>query len=127
MLGTPRLFNFADMITPLLWLLAALVAVALLTWAIWYVFSPNGPRHMRRHIEFSTELRNDHGFVGVDMTPSRLVGAEGFALTDMRPAGKIVIDGQKPLDAVAVMDFINAGCRVKVTRYENAQLYVEQL
>ena len=82
---------------------------------------------MRRHIEFSTELRNDHGFVGVDMTPSRLVGAEGFALTDMRPAGKIVIDGQKPLDAVAVMDFINAGCRVKVTRYENAQLYVEQL
>ena len=80
----------------------------------------------RRHTDLTTELRNDDGFVGVDMAPVRYVGHEGVAVTDMRPAGKVQIAGET-LDAVAVMGFIHAGTRVKVTRYENAQIYVKTL
>ncbi len=43
----------------------------------------------------------------------------------MRPAGKVEINGET-LDAVAVMGFIHAGTRVKVTKYENAQIYVKE-
>ena len=113
------------MTTTLLWIFGILIAVAIVTWGVWYIFSPRAPKSMRRHMEFSTELRNDHGFIGVDMAPSELIGIEGFAITDMRPAGKVAVEGRKPLDAVAVMGFISAGSKVKVTRYENAQLYVE--
>ena len=94
--------------------------------AIWYLTSSHGPKWVRRHTDLTTELRNDDGFVGVDMAPVRYVGHEGVAVTDMRPAGKVQIAGET-LDAVAVMGFIHAGTRVKVTRYENAQIYVKTL
>ena len=59
------------------------------------------------------------------MQPVRYVGHEGVAVTDMRPAGKVDIRGER-LDAVAVTGFIHAGTRVRVTKYENAQIYVKE-
>ncbi|MDE6205703.1 MAG: NfeD family protein, partial [Duncaniella sp.] len=50
---------------------------------------------------------------------------EGVAVTDMRPAGKVRINDET-LDAVAVMGFVHAGTRVRVTKYENAQIYVRE-
>ncbi|WP_286330412.1 NfeD family protein, partial [Duncaniella freteri] len=93
--------------------------------AIWYLTSSHGPKWVRRHTDLMTELRNSDGFIGVDMQPVRYVGHEGVAVTDMRPAGKVEINGET-LDAVAVMGFIHAGTRVKVTKYENAQIYVKE-
>ncbi|MDE6395323.1 MAG: nodulation protein NfeD, partial [Duncaniella sp.] len=54
--------------------------------AIWYLTSSHGPKWVRRHTDLTTELRNDDGFIGVDMGPARYVGCEGTAVTDMRPA-----------------------------------------
>lgn len=99
-----------------------LLAVA----AIWYLTSSHGPRWVRRHAGLTAELRSSDGFVGVDMYPSRYVGHDGVAVTDMRPAGKVLVDDDT-LDAVAVMGFIQAGSKVRVTKYENAQIYVRQL
>ena len=93
--------------------------------AIWYLTSSHGPAWVRRHTDLTTELRSDDGFIGVDMGPSRFVGHDGVAVTDMRPAGKVRINDET-LYAVAVMGFIHAGTRVKVTKYENAQIYVIQ-
>ena len=60
------------------------------------------------------------------LTSSYYVGFDGVAITDMRPAGKVEINGEE-LDAVAVRGFINAGTRVKVVKYENAQIYVKEI
>lgn len=99
--------------------------LALAVGAVWWLTSSHGPKWVRRHTDLTTELRNDDGFVGVDMSPARYVGHEGVAVTDMRPAGKVEINGET-LDAVAVMGFVHAGTRVKVTKYENAQIYVRE-
>ncbi|MBD5333249.1 MAG: hypothetical protein HDR97_05885 [Bacteroides sp.] len=98
--------------------------LALLALTCWLIF-PHGPRWFHRHADLTTELRNDDGFIGVDMHPARLIGHEGVTLTDMRPAGKVKI-GTHTLDAVATLGFIGAGSRVRIVRYENAQVYVDQ-
>ncbi len=49
---------------------------------------------------------------------------DAVALTDMRPSGKVMVDGER-LDAVSDDGFIDSGTAVRIVRYENAQLYVE--
>lgn len=88
-----------------------------------YLTSSHGPAFFRRRAELVTELSNDKGFVGVDMSPARFVGQTARTVTDMRPAGKIEIDGIV-FDAVSTGAFINAGNTVRIVKYENAQLYV---
>lgn len=100
-----------------------LAGVLLAAVAIWYVTSRYAPRWVRRHTDLTTELRTSEGFVGVDMRPAAYIGKTGTAVTDMRPSGKVEIEGQR-LDAVSTEGFIPAGTAVRVERYENAQLYV---
>lgn len=102
-------------------ILAAGIAMAVAV--IWYLTSHYAPAWMTRHTNLTTELKASEGFVGVDMTPARFIGSEGIAVTDMRPAGKVAI-GHETLDAVSTGPFVHAGTRVRVTKYENAQLYV---
>lgn len=103
-------------------IIAGIVLVGLIV--VCCLVFPHGPRWFHRQADLTTELRNDDGFIGVDMHPARLVGHEGVAVTDLRPAGKVRI-GEHTLDAVATLGFIQASTRVKVTRYENAQVYVD--
>lgn len=96
------------------------LAIALVLW----LTSSHGPRVLRRHTELMTELKDSDGFIGVDMGPARFVGHEAETLTDMRPAGKIGIGDDGSFDAVSTGEFIPAGRRVRIVKYENAQLYV---
>lgn len=106
--------------------LGVLFAGALLaTGLVIYLTSSRGPKCFRRHAELMTELSVGDGFVGVDMSPARYIGQHATTVTDMRPAGKIEI-GQNVYDAVSTGDFIAAKRRVKILRYENAQLYVTE-
>lgn len=90
---------------------------------VWYLTSSKGPKCFRKHSELMTELSVADGFVGVDMSPARFIGQLGESVTILRPAGKIEI-GSNVYDAVSTGDFISAHRRVKVVKYENAQLYV---
>lgn len=90
---------------------------------ILYLTSSHGPVALRKHSELMTELRVSDGFVGVDMSPARLVGQLAESVTVLRPAGKIRI-GNQDYDAVSTGEFIPSGHQVKVVKYENAQLYV---
>ena len=99
------------------------VGIFLAVIAILWLTSSRGPLAVRRHSELLTELRNDDGFVGVDMEPAKLIGQWGEAVTVLRPSGKVLING-KVYDAVSLGDFIHPGTHVKVLKYENAQLYV---
>jgi len=67
----------------------------------------------------------EDGFVGVDASVSRVVGANGVVLTDLRPSGKLMIENEM-YDAISIhADFIKKGSKVKVLKYEAGQVYVE--
>lgn len=72
-----------------------------------------------------TELVSDRGFTSQDMRNEKYVGKEGVAQTILRPAGKININGEI-FDATAEHGYIEAGEKVKVTKFENAQLFVKK-
>ncbi len=52
-----------------------------------------------------------------------LIGEEGEAITDLRPGGKIRIDGARH-DAISERDFVPKGARVRVLRAEGTDLVV---
>lgn len=55
-----------------------------------------------------------------------LVGAQGIALTDLRPSGTIDVNGEK-VDVVTEGEYIRAGGRVTVLRTESYRLVVRSL
>lgn len=98
-------------------------ALALAVGAIALLMSKYGSRLVGRRTELTHQQRVADGYIGVDTAPSRLVGREGVAATALRPSGKVEVDGEH-YDAVALGGFIEAGSRVRITKFENAQLYV---
>jgi membrane-bound serine protease (ClpP class) len=78
-----------------------------------------------RHLPFSPRFRQALLTEGLDaregyvaaLPRAELVGREGTAATDLRPAGTIVL-GDERIDAVAESGFIAAGTAVRVVRAE---------
>ena len=121
-------FSLSHMNVDAVWssMVIFLAGVSLAVAAIWYLTSIHGPKWVRRHTELMLTQQVNEGYIGVDMAPVNYIGLEGVAVTDMRPAGKIEINGEV-LDAVAMQGFIHAGSRVRVMKYENAQVYVREI
>ena len=66
----------------------------------------------------------EDGFVGVDMAAKEVIGKEGMAFTDLRPAGKVMI-GIEVYDAVSATGaFIERGKGIRVVKYQTGQVYV---
>lgn len=101
------------------------VGIALAALLAWFITSKYAPRRLQRAGALTQELKNKDGFVGVDMAPSVIVGKVGYAVTDLRPAGKVKIDGTT-YDASSTGEFISSHSQVIVVRYEAAQIYVEK-
>ncbi|MDR2384211.1 MAG: nodulation protein NfeD [Tannerella sp.] len=80
-----------------------------------------GNKGIMRNMALVTDLEN------ATSSPvlSNLVGKTGTAATVLRPSGKVIIDG-KYYDGVSVSGFIEKGIKIKVIRFENAQVYVEE-
>ncbi len=98
---------------------ASLVALGL---SVWLGAKVLGAR--RWAFALHAEQRPEDGFVGVDMTVRRELDKEGYAVTDLRPGGKIRIDGEL-YDAVAEQgDYIPKNTPVRVVKYQAGQLYV---
>jgi membrane-bound serine protease (ClpP class) len=57
---------------------------------------------------------------------SSLIGSVAISATELRPSGKITIEGDL-YDAQSVMGFVREGETVKVVKVENGRLYVESL
>lgn len=81
-----------------------------------------GSKGMFRKVALHKDLEDSHS--SPSLTP--LIGKEGTAFTVLRPSGKVMIDGEL-YDGVSDLGFIEKGTRVKVVRFENAQVYVETL
>ncbi len=64
------------------------------------------------------------GYVGVDAARQKEnVGKTGFAVTILRPAGKVEIEGNV-FDAIAQIGYISKGDKIRVVRHEAGQVYV---
>ena len=56
---------------------------------------------------------------------SMLVGKRGTALTTLRPAGTILVDGKR-LDVSSQGDYIEKSAPVIIVRVEGSKIFVEQ-
>lgn len=121
-------FDTGDMDLSVIWRSIGTIAagIALSAVAILYLTSKYAPSFVRRSSELHLSQKVEDGYIGVDMSVAKHVGETGIAVTDLHPGGKIRI-GDDEFDAVSVRGYVEEGRRVKVVRYENAQLYVAEL
>ena len=72
---------------------------------------------------YSTQEKTE-GYVGVDAArQNENIGKTGLAVTILRPAGKVEIDGNI-YDAISQIGYISKGDKIKVTHHEAGQVYV---
>ena len=78
------------------------------------------------HMVLSTSQPTNEGYIGVDAKDAELIGSEGEAFTVMRPSGNALINDQL-YDATALTGYIDKGEKIKVVKFETAQLFVRKL
>lgn len=81
-----------------------------------------GSNGLLKRVALKTDLEKS---VSCTVHPE-LIGREGVAATVLRPSGKVEIDGEQ-YDGVSESGFIDRGSRVKIVRFENAQVYVTSI
>ena len=77
-------------------------------------------------IALNKEQNLDEGYIGVSTEQISLVGKTGTAYTILRPSGKVFINNEV-YDAKALTGYIEKGDKIKVVRYDIAQLYVQKI
>jgi membrane-bound serine protease (ClpP class) len=91
--------------------------------SIWLAYKLFNTRMFSR-VALQSEQQSSKGYVSSEQYQS-LIGAEGVAYTDLRPAGKIEINGTV-YDATALTGYIVAGKEVVVIQQTIAQLTVKE-
>jgi len=80
---------------------------------------------MFNKLVLAEEERADKGFVSYP-SAKELIGTEGIALTDLRPAGSAEINSRR-YDVVADWQYIERGKKIKVIRVEGIKVVVTQI
>ena len=75
------------------------------------------------HLALEAEQLKEEGFSVSDEKYENMLGKKGTAWSVLRPAGKILIDGDV-YDATALAGYIEKGDEVEVVKYETGQLFV---
>ena len=71
-----------------------------------------------------SEQKIENGFISVNMNNIKLIGKKGVAYSDLRPAGKVIID-DNIYDAIALNGkYIIKNSEVEVKEYHSGQIYV---
>ena len=116
-------FPWKSLLTPVAVVsLSGLAAMSTLLFSIHMLF----PTRAFNHIALRKNLKTDEGFVGVPVLEGIQIGQEGVAFTDLRPAGKVTING-KWVEARAAVGYITKSTKVKVVRIEGGVIFVETL
>lgn len=88
-----------------------------------YLSSKIGAKGLFRNVALKTSMENASGYIGVPMEQKELIGKSGTAHTDLRPSGRVEVDGQV-YDAVSDEGFIEKNSSVRIVKYETGQIYV---
>ncbi len=91
--------------------------------AMLYLSSKIGEKGVLRKIALTADLEDS---VSTEIKNKSLTGLEGETVTILRPSGKISINGEI-YDAISETGFIEKGTKIRVSKVENAQLYVESI
>lgn len=115
-------------VLPAIWqaVLTFAMAMLLAVVGVFALTSRFGPAFVRKRAALTHSQKIEDGYIGVDARMKEYVGSEGVTVTDMRPSGKIAI-GDEEFDAVSLDGFLESGVRVRIVKWENAQLYVRGL
>ena len=120
-------FDFSAVVIPDLnrALLTVFLGLIFSSILIIYLISKIGSKGMFRHLALVKEQSTKEGYVGVPIEQNSIIGHEGKAITDLRPAGKVEIEG-KQYDAISQFgDYITKETNVIVSKYETTQVYVK--
>jgi membrane-bound serine protease (ClpP class) len=79
---------------------------------------------MFKQISATAEMKTEDGYSVRDNALLALVGQEGIAATDMRPSGKIEINGVR-YDATADSGFVPRATAIKVIQLRGTTLVVD--
>lgn len=79
-----------------------------------------------QRVSVAAEMKNSDGFSIKDNAMEALIGSTGFAVTDLRPAGKVELNGER-YDVVADSGFISKDSVVKVIGLRSNYLVVEKV
>ncbi|MFI3296690.1 MAG: NfeD family protein [bacterium] len=91
---------------------------------IW-LSSKIGTKGAWSRLALQTTQQESEGYIGVPTEQLTMTGARGIATTDLRPSGKVEING-KQYDAVARRGYIQKGSNIKVQQYNTGQLIVTE-
>jgi len=75
------------------------------------------------HLALDAEQHKEDGFTVSNVKYTVMLGKKGKAWSNLRPAGKVLIDGDV-YDATAMTGYIEKGDDVEVVKYETGQLFV---
>lgn len=96
-------------------ILGASILISAAVFVAWLRHLPNSSRFTGLFLKSATHA--SEGFISAPPRPE-LVGRTGTALTDLRPSGTAVIDGER-MDVVTEGEFVKAGAPVTVVRAES--------
>lgn len=75
------------------------------------------------HLALEAEQLSEDGFSTSNTKYESMLGKKGVAWSVLRPAGKVIIEGDV-YDATAIAGFIDKGDKIEVVKYETGQLFV---
>lgn len=104
-------------------LLTVVCGIAIGFIAMLWLSSRIGEKGLLKKIALKADLAKS---VSVTFDLAQIVGEEGEAATVLRPSGKILIKDEL-YDGVSESGFIEQGSKIRVTRFENSQFYVERV
>lgn len=91
-----------------------------------YLSSKIGSKGIFGKLALLSNQKIEEGFIGVPTEQQQLIGSSGVTVTDLRPVGKVIIEG-KIYDALSAQGkFIPANSNVKVVGYTNGQVDVRE-
>ena len=118
-------FDGSFNVKPILWPFGQVVIAfsASVFLGIW-LFGKLYPTKAFNEVALRQSLTGEEGFIGVKTGLQELVGREAKVFTDLKPAGKVEIDG-KIYEATVDVGYIPKGASVRIVRAEQGRLYCE--
>jgi membrane-bound serine protease (ClpP class) len=107
---------------------AFMISITLLfvTGAVIY-FSIKMLRHTKigKEMFLENEFTKEDGYVAKDFTLDNYIGKSGITVTELRPYGKIDVNGEI-VEVISERSYIEKNVKVRVTRVDTNTLYVEE-